>query len=367
LSIAPTIAGGNSGRATIAVTVTDGSGQTARTQFSFLLQTEIGPPSLPPRAPLGRTVTDSANGTVRLRNADRTVRATVTPFPGYAGSLRTAVADFNNDGTDDVAVGTGVGTLARLRVLDGRDGTTELFALTPFGDFGGGLYVTAGDVTGDGVPDLVVTPDATGGPRVKVIRGGTFDTVADFLGIDDPEFRNGATAAVGDVNGDGRGDVLVSAGVNGGPRVVLYDGATVAGTGTPAKLFGDFFAFDPTSRFGAYVALGDVDGDGLADPIFGTGPGATPQVRAISGADVARRGLQTPLFDFPIGTGTGGAPLAVKDLDGDGRADLVVGTGPRTAGRVTGYAGSTLRGTTAPAPLFVDDSLSGYGGGVYVG
>ena len=86
------------------------------------------------------------------------------------------------------------------------------------------MYVAAGDLTGDGVADLVITPDEGGGPRVRVFNGAGFGQVADFFGIDDPNFRGGARAAVGDVNGDGVGDLLVAAGFGGGPRVAVFDG-----------------------------------------------------------------------------------------------------------------------------------------------
>src|SRR6202012_5187147 len=93
-----------------------------------------------------------------------------------------------------------------------------LFDVQPFGDFTGGVFVAAGDITGDGVSDLVITPDESGGPRVEVYEGGDFAEVANFMGIDDPNFRGGARAAVGDINGDGHAEVIISAGFGGGPR-----------------------------------------------------------------------------------------------------------------------------------------------------
>src|SRR5207247_5591894 len=102
-----------------------------------------------------------------------------------------------------------------------------LFSSPVFEGFTGGVFVAAGDLTGDGIPDLVVTPDEGGGPRVLVFRGGDFATMASVFGIDDPAFRGGARAAVGDLNGDGRADLIVAAGFGGGPRVAAYDGRSV--------------------------------------------------------------------------------------------------------------------------------------------
>src|SRR5205814_4038499 len=150
--------------------------------------------------------------------------------------------------------------------------------------------------------------------------GKTFAAVADFFGIDDPDFRGGARVAVGDVNGDGVGDLIVSAGFGGGPRVAGFDGRTL-GTAARRKVFADFFAFEQGLRNGVFVAAGDVDRDGRADLVVGGGPGGGPRVTAFAGAALlADRAV--PVADFFAGdpAGRGGARVAAKDLDGDGRA-----------------------------------------------
>src|SRR5581483_296486 len=188
-----------------------------------------------------------------------------------------------------------------------------------------------------GRADLVITPDQGGGPRVRVFSGAGFGRIADFLGIEDPNFRGGARAAVGDLTGDGVGDLLVAAGFGGGPRVAGFDGRSLAGT--PVKRFADFFAFELGLRNGVYVTAGDLDGDGFADVIVGGGPGGGPR-------DTANRG---------------GVRVAVKDLTGDGRADLVTGAGAGGGSLVTAYAGGS------PPELFAFDAFPGFAGGVFVG
>jgi hypothetical protein len=104
--------------------------------------------------------------------------------------------------------------------------------------------------------------------------------VADFLAIQDPNFRGGARLSLGDLTGDGVADLVVGAGFEGGPRVSGYDGAAL-GRGEQVRVFNDFFAYEGSLRNGVYVAVGDVNGDGLGDLIFGGGPGGAPRVRAI--------------------------------------------------------------------------------------
>ena len=303
---------------------------------------------------------------VSVYNPDGTPKSSVAAFGGgFAGGVRVATADLKGDGVPDQIVGTGPGAATAVRVLNGATGA-EVFAVQPFESaFTGGVYVAAGDLTGDGVPDVVVTPDEGGGPRVTLYDGATFRVVANFFGIDDAAFRGGARAAVGDMNADGRADLLVAAGFGGGPRVAFFDGTSV--TGTPTKLANDIFVFEEALRNGAFVAAGDVDGDGFADLISGGGPGGGPRVSVLDGQDLIGSGTQTALANFFAGNvdNRGGIRVAAKNLDGDSRADLVVGDGTGAGSRVAGYLATTLTGS--PAPAFAFDAFPGFNGGVYVG
>ena len=160
---------------------------------------------------------DVGGGSATLYNPDQSVRFAVTPFGNFTGGVRTATADFNGDGVADLIVGTGPGIATRVMVLDGKS-QAELFSVAPFeASFTGGVYVSAGDVTGDGIPDLAITPDEGGGPRVDIYSGaGSFPNLSGFFGIDDTNFRGGARSAIADMTGDGVADLIVVAGFGGG-------------------------------------------------------------------------------------------------------------------------------------------------------
>jgi large repetitive protein len=295
--------------------------------------------------------------------------STFNPFPATSGGVRTAMADFNGDGTQDLAVGTGPGAVAEVKVLDGKTGAV-LFDVMPFDQFTGGVFVAAGNITGNGNADLVISPDLSGGPRIEVYEGGDFHEVANYFGINDPDFRGGARVGVGDLSGDGHADLVVSAGFGGGPRISVYDGKALL-QGQLVHLIPDFFAFEPSLRNGAYVAAGDVNGDGTNDLIFGAGPGGAPRVLIVSGQTLLSAGstaaINTPVANFFAGNvnNRGGVRVAAKNLDGDRFADVLTGAGTGGSG-ITAHLGQNLT-LGDMSNDFAFDAFPGFTGGVFVG
>ncbi|MGL6074808.1 MAG: DUF4397 domain-containing protein [Fimbriiglobus sp.] len=252
------------------------------------------------------------------------------------GSARVAQADVNGDGVQDLIVGSAPGVPSRVQITDGA--TQKLIrTINPFeSTFLGGLNISSGDLNGDGFEDVVISPDIGGGPRVQVVSGKDGGVLVDFLGIEDSSFRGGASAAIGDLNNDGKADLLVGAGFGGGPRVSAFDGSKLTAIGGP-KLFADFFAFENSFRGGVNVAAGDINGDGFVDPIVTPGPGGGPRVYIPDGKELTRVGASTVkvLADF-LATQNGftsnanlttGIRIAVTDFDSDAKADIIVGYG----------------------------------------
>src|SRR5262249_7094336 len=146
-----------------------------------------------------------------------------------------------------IVAGTDAGTASAVRAF--RPDQSLAFGLAPFEPtFLGGVHVGAGDVTGDGVPDVLVAPGTSGGPRVQVYDGHTGAKVLDQFAYNDPNFRGGGDVAAGDFNGDGHADIVFGTGNGGGPRVTVLDGAN------PTSTLWDFFAFDSSLRGGVHVA-----------------------------------------------------------------------------------------------------------------
>ena len=98
-------------------------------------------------------------------------------------------------------------------------------------------------------------------------------------------------------------------------------------------MFNDFFAYDPALRTGAYVAVGDLNGDGYGDIVFSADVGGSSRTIAYSGALLTANPLVDPLtlpFLFSVFATPENLPLGtrvtVKDLNGDGRKELLFTT-----------------------------------------
>jgi hypothetical protein len=217
---------------------------------------------------------------------------------------------------DAVVIGPAEGGNPQVVVVDPDTGKST-FKFVPFEkSFRGGASVAVGDLTGDGVNDLAVGAGRGGGPRIVVVDGESGEVAKNFF-VYEPSFTGGTGVAVGDVNGDGVDDIIVGTGNGGAPRVAVYSGAD------PSVVLANFFAFDPSFRNGVNVSGADFDGDGAADLVVGAGAGGAPHVQVISVAG----GFDTLSNFFAFDpTSRGGARVAVVDVNDDGEHELIVGT-----------------------------------------
>ena len=277
--------------------------------------------------------------------------ATVPAPPVAAAGNQTpafAVGTGNPSKPTYVVAGGGAGGVPLVRVLDYATGVEKFRFLAYEVGYTGGVRTATGDVTGDGVPDILTTTGLGGGPRVRVFDGVTGDVVKDFFAYE-PTFTGGLFLAVGDVNGDGVGDIITGTEVGGGPRVQAFDART------GATLL-NYYAFDPDQRGGVRVAAGDFNRDGRADVVATTGVGVQTRVRVLDAAG-------SVLTDYAPyeASYTGGVYVAAADFDGDGTPDVVVGADAGGGPRVQVFRGLTQ---TVLADFFAYDA--GERGGVRV-
>src|SRR5262249_19034506 len=170
---------------------------------------------------------DALNGHVKaFSGADGSLLSSFFAFPGFLGTTSVTGADFNHDGRAEIVVGAGAPGVGGRVAIFGADGSVYSAGFFAFPGFGGSISVAAGDVTGDGVPDIVVGagPSAPGG-QVAVFRGTDFALVASFLPYA-PTVTNGVNVQLADANGDGVLDIQVTLQGGGNPALTAFNGAT---------------------------------------------------------------------------------------------------------------------------------------------
>ncbi len=260
---------------------------------------------------------------------------------------RVARGDLNGDGIDEIITGAGPNSPSVVSVYSAAGALVA--SSVAYNAFNGGVFVGAGDVDGDGKDEVITGAGAGGGPHVRVwkLAGTALTGSTEFMAYGN--FTGGVSVAAGDVDGDGKAEVITGAGPGGGPHVQAFNAATAASVRS-------FYAYASTFTGGVFVAAGDLDGDGTAEFVTGVGPGGGPHLRTFnSDGSLRHGGIYSGASTF-----TGGITVAAGDLDGDGKAEIIVGTFSQT-NRVTGY-----KADLSAIPGLDFAPYGGFGGGNFV-
>jgi subtilisin family serine protease len=192
----------------------------------------------------------------------------------FRGGIKVAAGDFSGAGKDEIVTVSGSGLKSDVKIFDNSGKLRNQF--TAFdAKFLGGASVAVGDVDGDGKPEIVVGSGFGMPPQVKIFSAAGV-LKGQFLAYD-KNFHGGINVAVADINGGAinhQEEIVTVPGKGGGPQVRIFDSA--------GKLQSQFFAYDRNFHGGVNIAVGDVDGDGLAEIITGAGPSGAPHVRVFN-------------------------------------------------------------------------------------
>jgi hypothetical protein len=255
---------------------------------------------------LNTSLTTASNGTNYLGFSSTSVAFGAGTNPDNLTTDQIGNARVVNGQTDVGAIETG-GAIVPVSVvaISTQNGFVELVnsdtghiyqSFQPFGaTFKGVVEVALGDVNGDGVPNLIVSTHGAFNGQVMVFDGAA--AIESGVG-----FSNSSTWA----NGSGS---------------ILPDGESTPLLATLTPFAG--------YKGGFYVASGDVNNDGHSDIIVGTSAGGVTRVAVFSGANPS---VQLGNIIIPFGTQfTGGATVAAGDVTGNGFADVIVGSASEMA------------------------------------
>ena len=230
-------------------------------------------------------------------------RTTRTGFFAYESSQRggTQVVRFDTDSDGQLETVVADDTFIYIYETDG-----SLHAkVAPYTEaYDQGINISVGDIEDDGSVEIVTGTERGGGPQVRVFnKDGVLINPGFFAYSED--FRGGVNVAIGDLNNDNIKEIICGAGVGGGPHVRVFkkDGTLI----NPG-----FFAYNPAFRGGVNVAVGDVDGDGIGEVVTGPGFGGGPHVRVYD-----RDGNMESEFFVLGAPDNKGIDVTATDLDGD--------------------------------------------------
>ncbi|MDD5567370.1 MAG: S8 family serine peptidase [Patescibacteria group bacterium] len=210
----------------------------------------------------------------------------------FRGGINIAVGDIEGDGPAEIAVAPISGGSPNVRIFGLRSGKIVAVSENFYAydkNFRGGIAISIGDIEGDGIGDIVTTPTSKGGPHIRTfgVRNKKYVPVSLGIMAYAPNFRGGINSCMGDVNGDGRDEIMTGIVSAGGPHVRIFG---LGKNKTVTLINPGFMAYSPNFRGGISVSSVDIDGDGVSEIITGVGSDSSPAVRIFdqTGKQVAK-------------------------------------------------------------------------------
>ena len=264
---------------------------------------------LPARRPTPLALALVALLTCSARAQTPTFAAVATYPTGAVGNpFGLAVGDVNGDGQPDLLVATAISDAVGV-LLGTGNGTFQAITMYSSGSSSSPRNLKVADINGDGFPDLVTAN--SGNNSISLLLGngtGTFPSVTTYpMGYNSQPWD----VAVADVNGDGRLDILTTYSITSQVAVLLNTSSGIQAAAPYSTGSGTV----PTG-----IVVRDVNADGKLDVLTGNyAAGSTTAILLLGNGN----GTFQPAIALAAGSGTNPIQLAVGDVNNDGKPDVL--------------------------------------------
>ncbi len=227
------------------------------------------------------------------------------------GGVRVASGDVDGDGRDEIITGAGPLSLPRVQIFDGAGKSLTPGFLALDSKFKGGIFVACGDINGDGKDEIIVTAGKGGGAHVMAYNKQG-QILLNFFAYNQHTFRGGISVSTVDLNGDGVKEIVTVPEV-GSTHIQSF-------TGKGKRINPGFYAFNQNFKGGGSVVGGDINGDGRDEIIVGVGKNGGSQIRILNEKEES---IKEDFLAYPKDF-KGGVNIGAGDIDGDRKAEILV-------------------------------------------
>jgi hypothetical protein len=300
---------------------------------------------------------------ILLGNGDGTFGSAINYAAGY-GSYSVAVADLNGDGHPDLAIAnqcvsaTSCSNGAVTILLNNGNGTFQ--PGTTYASGGqGSVSVAIKDLNGDGFPDIILANQCfsrsncnLGGISILFGNGnGTLRTAVSY----NSGGYSALSVAAADVNSDGVPDIIVTSLCSSSTNCVDGVVAVLLNTGTGS--FRQPATYDSEGYGASSVAIGDMNGDGIPDLVVDNI--CKTSTNCTFGGVILLIGTGEGTFQAPLiysSNGNHATSVAIGDLNGDGKPDIVTANDCTTKSNCSGLVSVLLNSSVLKTTTTVSSS-----------
>ncbi|HLD61744.1 MAG TPA: hypothetical protein VI998_02100 [Patescibacteria group bacterium] len=259
---------------------------------------------------------------IKIFDKDKKLKTKIAAFDKKIKSgARIAMCDINGDGAKEIIAVPGSKAKSEVKIFK-SDGKLFRKSFLVFDKkFSGGLYVACGNVSGDAKSEIIISAGAGGSNQIWVYSAS--GKIISKINATAAGFKDGLRVAAGNVDG-GKYDEIIAGTETGAPQVLIFKAPAEgeARQGRQSKSFKKIKSFAPISKAlskGVSVGTADIDGNGIKEIIVGAGKGSIPLVKIYN-----KKGTLIKEFYAYSTKFRGGVNVSGGDVDADGLDDITV-------------------------------------------